>query len=113
MTIRDKVNLILNEIASKRDMMTPLIASDKLMELTVYHSSLTSKIAEANHNYNVKLAETLKDDLPVSKAEIISKASEEYRTLDEYIRFQKSLEECIRSLKIFIRSMQDDYNLTK
>lgn len=114
MTIREEINRITNEIKSKRDMMTPMIASDRLMELTVWHSSLTAHISEFQFKYNKKLSSILETDekLPISKAEIIAKASDEYKQLDEALRLEKSLVEIIRSLKIWIKSRAEEYHIS-
>jgi len=109
-TIRGEVNLILNEIKAKRDQMTPMSAGDKLMELTVYHSSLTAQISDLQFKYNQKLAELIQGDekLPISKATIIAEATKEFKLLDEAIRFEKTLIQVLQSLKLWIRTRQSE-----
>jgi hypothetical protein len=112
-SIRQLVSEIINEIHEHRDMMTPLVASDRLVKLTIYHSNLTSQIADKQFAFNQKLAKIISEPkISVNKAQIIAKAQKEFKELDELVRFETSLIEIIRSLKIFIRTREEEMRMS-
>jgi hypothetical protein len=104
MTITDEIYKILNEIRDHQDMMDGHVATGKLNELSVWHSSLVSHIADREHAYQKKLMEVMNEDekRSVARSEVIAKASEEYLDYRKAVLLEKSVIEAIRNLRRWI-----------
>lgn len=111
--MQEEVNSVLTEIRNNRDRMTPMRASDILLDLSFLLASANTEISERQFRFNNILSDIISDpSINVSRARIIAQAKDEFRELDKAIRLSESLEENIRSLKIWIKSRQNEFNNT-
>lgn len=108
--MEQQIKQAIEEIQNYKDLMDCEQASNKLNELSVLHSSLTSEIAKAQNVFDVKLNEIMDECDSVSLAKVRANATIEHYELDRLVKLEKSLVECIRSLKIWIKIRVNEWN---
>ena len=98
----------IDEISKAKDQLDPVVCSEALVELSVLYASLNKHIAERQEAFNkfYWLAQEENKDLPAVKLKVIVQASNEWNNLNKALRLEKSLIECIRSLKKYIRAKE-------
>ncbi len=115
MTIREQLAKINKEISDNIDMLDPITASKKLIELSNLYSHLNHIFADADYAYRQKLMAIRggQDKPNIALARLEAEASEEHKLLTEIKNERESLIELIRSLKIFIKANQDEMWVNK
>jgi len=110
-TISEMIFEVINEIRGNKEKWDGFYLSEKLVELTMLHSSLSSKIAEFQVAYNRLLDMALIEhpDWSAKRAEISAKAGDEFELLIKSIHLEKSLIEEIRSLKTYIKIREREF----
>lgn len=104
-TITNLINEEINDINSHKDNYDPAYLSEKLITLSVLYSNLTSHLADMDSAY-YKLLQLTLDTYPNEKYNRIEakvRASEEWLKLKKAQGLEKSLIECIRSIKKYIK----------
>lgn len=105
MTLSEIIWEKINEVRNSKAQWSPEYLSEVLVDMSVLHASLTEKVAEFENAYYkvLDLAMQKEEKLSVARAEISAKAGEEYLTYKKAFNLEKSLVECIRSIKKFIK----------
>jgi len=110
-SIRQIIQETSDELRTQIDLLEPPAASRKLIELSALYSSLNRHCAEKDYAYRLKLKEVMdsQEKRNIAQAKIDAESTVEYKELNEVLNERKSLEDLIRSLKLFIKANQTDY----
>lgn len=110
-TVRDMVKLLQAEMRTGD--LTPSRACEILTELTSLMGNCLEEQREADHAYNVVLLACLDGDEAANRATIRAKVSPEYLRAREAKDFCRFVEESVRSLKIVIKSADNERQVTR
>ena len=114
-TITEKIFAELDEIHKMKDNIEPSVLAEKLVILSTYYAHLTAHLAELERQYykTLDLAFESEEKMTAAKAKIKAQAGDEYRKYLQAKNLALALVEQIRSIKIFIRVKQGDYEVSK
>ena len=91
------------------DGVTKLAASQALVEISALLGNVNDEIRKADQAYYLKFDELLSGEkMPVSRAEVRMRSSDEYMRLQEAKNEFEMAMELIRSLKYLIRALDDE-----
>ena len=109
-SIRDSIRKILSDTWANNDMQ-PMEASDKLIKLSAMLGNVGDAIVQYERSYaRIKIDKMLEDTkMPTSKVEILCQDTDQYQQLREAKELQRAMIEAIRSLKVFIRVREDEF----
>lgn len=107
--MEQEIKNAIKEVSAFKDLMDMNSASNKLTELSVLHASLTSEIAKSQNVFDILLNNMIYSSKSVAEAKIKANATPEHLKLNELVNLEKSLVECIRSLKIWIKIRANEY----
>ena len=112
--IKPQIQTAIDELKDVSSL-SPQDASQKLVQLSVLYSSLSTELANAAYWYNLKLKQVMDDQEKknVAAAKIEAQASREFDNLLKLQALEKSMVEIIRSLKLLIRVSEKDYQFSK
>lgn len=112
-TTREIINQYRNKLKSTAQL-TPQTASQYLVELSAYFGNISEEIQKREFDYNTALLEIIKrDKMTVARAKIEAQVSAEYRELQTAKGQKEMVLELIRSLKYLLRTMADEYAVSK
>jgi hypothetical protein len=112
MTIRETINEYRNKIRDCSNL-GPSEASKYLVELSALTGNVNEELLKVMMDYNYKKSEFLTEIKSVAKAEVKAQCTEEYRRLQEVKGYRDLIVELIRSLKYFLRSLEDERSFSK
>lgn len=113
----DQIKNLLKEIRENKALLDGHIASEKLVELSVLHASLTESIAYGQQKYSQYLDELLEANpkYSVARAKIKAETSDLYLQKNYLERLERSVLEEIRNLRRYIKIREGEnetaYNL--
>jgi len=114
-TITEKIFAELEEIHKAKDNLDPSSLAERLVILSTYYANLTSHLADLESQYykTLDLAMESEEKMTAAKAKIKAQAGEEYRKYLQAKNLALSLVEQIRSIKVFIRVKQGEWEASK
>src|SRR3990167_5782378 len=92
------------------DKLGPARVSEELVQLASLLSSLNSEIVEKQFILNQKKVELLQEAKSVSKAKMLSEATQEWRDFMDRVAQREALEELLRAVKYFLRQAERELN---
>ena len=110
-TIRELIgekSALLREV----DKLGPQEASQELVELASLLSSLNTEIVEKQFILNQKKVELLQEAKSVSKAKMLSEATQEWKDFMDRVMQREALEELLRAVKYYLRAAEKEYEMT-
>ena len=109
--IRELITDIQNELFTMGDMLEPVIASKKAVELSALFSRVVRLLCEKEITYKKKLEEIhiSNPDKSASYAKIRAEATSEFAEWRETDANLRAIQEMSRSLKRFARAAEEDY----
>ncbi len=111
MTIRDRVKDAQRECLAGE--LTPARAREILIELSALYGNILQEIREADHAYAVVLLRCLDAAEAASRAKIRAETSPEYLRKREAHDCRDVALEMIRSLKVMLRSLDEEMRLAR
>jgi len=111
-TTRDIINKYRNRLADATNL-SPVEASQYIVELASYMGNITELLVEKQMNYNKKKAKCLEEVKSVAKAEVKAQCSEEYREQQEVKGYLSLITELIRACKYYVRASEDEQSFVK
>ena len=110
-TIRELINDIQNELFTSGDLLEPVIASKKAVELSALYSRVVKELVEREIIYKKKLEEIhlANKDKSASYAKIRAEATTEFAEWREMDSNLRAISEMNRSLKRFQDANREDY----
>ncbi len=110
-TIREFISDIQNELFTSGDMLEPVIASRKAVELSALYSRVVKQFVEKEIIYKKKLEEIhlANKDKSASYAKIRAEATTEFAEWREMDANLRAISEMNRSLKRFQDANKEDY----
>ena len=112
-SIRQTIQEVSDELSKNIDLIEPVVASRKLVELSNLYTHLNRQLAGADYAYRLRLGLERSGKSSVADARLIAETSEEYKLLVEMKNERESLIELIRSLKLFIRANREEYEANR
>ena len=111
LTIREHIVKIQNELFNGGDMLEPVIASKKAVELSTLYSRVIRLLCEKEITYKKKLEEIhlANKDKSASYAKIRAEATSEFAEWRKADANLRAIQEMNRSLKRFGRASEEDY----
>ena len=106
-SIRDRVKNIQNEILAGN--LTPARASEMLTELSAIFGNVNDEIRTRDVEYNKVLLTYYESEETANRAKIKAETSSEYIAKREARDTKDLLIELIRSLKYFLRAMEQEF----
>jgi hypothetical protein len=97
----------------RRDDLPPGRARDLLVQLSALYGNCLDEVREADHAYAVVLLRFLDADEAASRAKIRAETSLEYLRKREADNALKLILELIRSLKVMLRSLDEEMRLAR
>lgn len=92
-----------------RGSLSPKEASDIIVRLSAIMGNYSDALLDKQMAFNEKKAECLEKIKSVAKAQVMAECSKEYRDFQEIKGERENIVEMIRSLKYYMRSMEDDF----
>jgi regulator of sirC expression with transglutaminase-like and TPR domain len=111
MSVRELIESYRRELRDED--LSPNRAAEVLQRLTALLGNVLSEIREAEAAYNLVLLTALDADEAANRATIRAKTTPEYARSREAQDTQKVLVEMIRSLKVVLKSQQEEMRLTR
>lgn len=111
MTVREMVHAAQKEIRDTE--LVPARAADLLVKLTALLGNCNDEIRAADHDYATTLLQCYKQEETANRAKITAETSTEYLRKMEARHTKELCLELARSLKVFIRSAEEEMRLTK
>ena len=110
-TITETIWESINEIEKKKENYDPAYLSEKLVDLSALYANLTQHIAELESQYFKVLNMAMEKDEKISsaRAKIMANAGDEYLKFRKAQMLEKALIEEIRSIKLYIRVRQNEF----
>jgi len=110
-TIRELINDVQNELFTSGDMLEPIVASKKAVELSALYSRVVKQLVEKEMMYKRKLEEIhlANKDKSASYAKIRAEATKEFAEWREMDANLRAITEMNRSLKRFQDANKEDY----
>lgn len=93
--------------------MAPAQARDLLVKLTAWIGNALVAITETEHRYRLVLLKELSTDEPANRATIRAQVSLEYVAYQQAKNDHAALLENVRSLKQYLKSLQDEMQLSR
>lgn len=93
--------------------MPPLRTSAVLVELTALYATLITELRESEFAYKAVLLTCLDSEEAANRAKIRAENSEAYRRMRLAKDTEKVVVELIRSLKVSLRTMQEEMRMTR
>jgi hypothetical protein len=97
----------------RRDDLPPGRARDLLVQLSALYGNCLDEVREADHAYAVVLLRFLDADEAASRAKIRAETSLEYLRKREADNALKLILELIRSIKVMLRSLDEEMRLAR
>lgn len=91
----------------------PARARQILVELTALYGNCLSEVRQADFDYSKKLLELLDEGGPANRARIRAETTPEYQRKREADDTTSLVQESIRSLKVMLRSIDEEMRLAK
>jgi len=111
-SISEQISEKQNYLLSKSDCLYPDELSRIGMELAVLLTNVGMEEAEREIKCNKRLKEIMTEDISVAKAEAIMKSEEVYFNYRQVKAVRVSLEETIKMIKVRIRALQNEREVT-
>lgn len=111
-SVRDLVRAIQKEMRASTDL-TPDRASELLNQATALFGNCNDECRAADQDYKVILLHCLRTSEKANRARIEAETSPQYTRWQEARDTKDLVIEMIRSLKVFIRSKQEEMRLTR
>lgn len=112
MTIKERINDYRNQLQDMSEV-TNEKANRILVELSALSGNITTELINRQMIYNQKKMECLEEVKSVARAVMMAETSEEYRNYQEVKGYQELVRDLTRSLKYFIRSLGDDWEMSR
>lgn len=112
MSVRELVRGYQHEIQRTADLQ-PDRAAHLLMQLAALMGNCADEIRAADAEYAITLLHFLDSETKANRARIRAEISTEYRRKQEARDVKELVTELVRSLKYFIRSKQDEYQMAR
>ena len=110
LTVRERVKAIQRELLTGD--VVPARARELLMTLTSLLGNCTTEVTRADAAFTAVLAKELDLDGKANRARIRAELSEEYAARQEARATHTLVVELVRSLKIILRSVEEEMRLT-
>lgn len=107
MNLREIINEYRSKLVDAKDL-APVDAAQMLVELTALTGNIHEEIVGRGNQYRIKLADLVEKYGSVAKAKVIAQASPEYGDLVQATAYLEMASEMIRSLKVFIKSKEEE-----
>ena len=111
MTVRDMIHAYQREIRDEPDLQ-PDRGADILLKLAALYGSVLDEIRKADAEYSKVLLEMLELEKTGIRAKIRAETSPEYQRKREAIDAKELALELIRSLKYWIKSKAEEYQMS-
>lgn len=111
MSVREMVKAI--QVEMRRDDLPPVRARELLVQLSSLYGNCLEETRDADHAYNVVLLRFLDADEAANRAKIRAETSLEYLRKREADNTLKLVLESIRSLKVMLRSIDEEMRLAR
>ena len=111
MSVRDMVKAA--QLEMRKDDLPPSRARELLVQLSSLYGNCLDEVREADHAYAVILLKFLDSDEAASRAKIRAETSLEYLRKTEASNTLKLVLESIRSLKVMLRSIDEEMRLAR
>lgn len=93
--------------------LTPDLARESLVRLTSLLGNVNTEVRKADHEYKLVLLGCMAGGEPANRARIRAEVSEQYQRAREASDTAKLVVEMIRSLKQYMRSLEEELRLTR
>lgn len=110
MSVRERIAAFQREMAGD---LVPARAREILVQLSALYGNCLAEVREADHAYAVVLMRFLDADEAASRAKIRAETSLEYLRKREAHDTTEVVLECIRSLKVMLRSVDEEMRLAR
>lgn len=111
MTVRERIGAIQKELANGA--LTPDLARESLVRLTSLLGNVHDAQRKADHEYKLVLLGCMAGGEAANRARIRAEVSEQYQAATEMKDLANLVIEMIRSLKTYIRSLEEEQRLTR
>lgn len=111
MTVREILKTAQREIAAGN--LLPLRAAELLTKLTALIGNVAEEIREADAAYATVLLHYLESEEAASRAKIRAETTQQYLRKREARDTKELLIEMIRSLKVYLRTQEEEMRLTR
>ena len=112
MSLLDNIATLQAEVLETADL-SPVRASQILVELTALYFSVTTQLRESEFTYNViEAAQTRIEDGIVARGKAKAKLTEEYKAWRTWRDTERTTLELIRSLKVYMRTQAEEMRLS-
>jgi hypothetical protein len=110
-SVRDMVRAM--QVEMRKDDLPPSRAREILVQLSSLYGNCLDEVREADHAYAVVLLRFLDADEAATRAKIRAETSLEYLRKREADNTLRLVLESIRSLKVMLRSLEEEMRLTR
>jgi hypothetical protein len=110
-TIRDRISAIQGELANGA--LTPDLARESLVRLTALLGNVHNEQRVADHEYKLVLLGCLQGDEAANRARIRAEVTVQYQRSREAKDLADLVVEMIRSLKAYMRSLDEELRLAR
>lgn len=108
MTTSEQVDQYRNEVHKIKEL-TPVRASEILVDLTALFGNINTEIRKTAMEYNQVLAIKLKQNNSVAYAKVLAEITEEFSKWKEAKDRKEELLEMIRGLKFYLKSQEQEF----
>jgi len=112
MSVRDLVKSIQRELRDTADLM-PDRAAEMLNQTTALLGNINDELRAADSDYKRILLASLRNNEKANRARIEAETSPEYDRMREAQHVKELAVEMIRSLKVFLKSKQEEMRLAR
>lgn len=114
-TIQEMIWEVINDISANQHRYDAEILSKKIVALSTLYGNLTEKIADFEHDYQVKLGIELDKNLdkPYNKVELEARRSDEYYRLKKAQALERAVIQIIRASNKYIKIKTDEHDVAK
>jgi hypothetical protein len=110
-TIRERIKNIQKEVL--KGAFTPDMARENLMQLTALLGAVNDEQRQADHEYKLVLLGCLQGDEAVNKARIRAEVTPQFQRAEEARDTESLVLEMIRSMKVYLKSLDSEMHLTR
>ena len=111
MSVRERIKAIQKQTIAGD--MTPILAREWLVQLTALLGNVNDEQREADHEYKLVLLGCLQGDEAANRARIRAEVTPQYQRAREAADTAKLVVEMIRSLKQYMRSLDEEARLAR
>lgn len=111
MSVRERISAIQKELRDGD--VLPARAREMLMTLTSLYGNCLQEVTRAKAAYTAVLAQCLDEEKKANRAKIRAELSPEYEALQQASNAEALAEEMIRSLKVVLRSTEEEMRLAR